>query len=357
MKKIGIIGTVGVPAKYGGFETLVENIIGDNCSADIQYIIYCSSLAYSGKKTNYKNAILKYIPLKANGIQSLVYDAWSILSALRNSDILLILGVSGSYILPIIRLFSKKRIVVNIDGLEHRRDKWNHITRKLLKYLEKCAIFNADVIIADNKGIQDYVKCEYGKSSSLIAYGGDHVLCDISHLESDVLRKYSLLKEEYAFSVCRIEPENNVHVTLEAYSICSEKIVFVGNWQNGEYGKMLKNRYGRFFNIILLDPIYDIPTLNVLRSSCKYYVHGHSAGGTNPSLVEAMFFNKPIFCFDVIYNRETTENKAYFYSDVNSLITLIENNSKCEYNGDLMREIADKNYCWKTIAKQYESLY
>ena len=358
MKKISIIGTVGVPAKYGGFESLVENIIGYNSLNNIHYTIYCSAKSYHDRQVVYKNSDLKYVHLNANGSQSILYDIISLIRATKNSDAVLILGVSGCCILPIYRLFSKKRLVINIDGLEHRRDKWGKWTRRFLKFSEEMAVKYADAIVSDNKGIQDYVKEEYGKPSVLIAYGGDHVLCDISDIEEEVLQKYALKGVDYSFSVCRIEPENNVHITLEAFRQLGTELVFVGNWERSLYGRELLERYGHCINIHLLSPIYDLKILNVLRSHCKFYIHGHSAGGTNPSLVEAMFFGKPILAYDVVYNRETTEQKAFYYDSVESLMKLTsrsyESFGECEEN---MLEIAERRYCWKHIAKQYEQLY
>lgn len=358
MKKIAVIGTQGVPAQYGGFETLVENLIGENAASDITYTVYCSSKSYPKRLSTYKEAHLKYVPLLANGSQSILYDIISVLKATRNNDILLILGVSGCIFLPLYRLFSKKRLVINIDGLEHRRDKWGKWIRRFLKFSEKMAVRYADVIVSDNKGIQDYVLEEYGKPSVLIAYGGDHVLCDISDIEEEVLQNYALKGVDYSFSVCRIEPENNVHITLEVFRQSGKELVFVGNWDRSPYGKELFERYGQCTNIHLLSPIYDLKILNVLRSHCKFYIHGHSAGGTNPSLVEAMFFGKPILAYDVVYNRETTEQKAFYYDSVESLMKLTsrsyESFGECGKN---MLEIAERRYYWKHIAKQYEQLY
>lgn len=127
MKRVSIIGTVGVPANYGGFESLVENIIGYNSPADIHYTVYCSAKSYPHRQSVYKNADLKYVPLDANGSQSILYDIVSLIKATKKSDVILILGVSGCCFLPIYRLFSKKRLVINIDGLEHRREKWGEI--------------------------------------------------------------------------------------------------------------------------------------------------------------------------------------------------------------------------------------
>lgn len=358
MIRVSIIGTVGVPANYGGFETLVENIIGENASAGIEYTIFCSSKNYSQKQSIYKNAVLKYIPLDANGVQSIPYDICSLIKATRQSDVILVLGVSGCCFLPVYRLFSKKKLVINIDGLEHRRDKWGKWTRRFLKFSERMAVKYADVVVADNKGIQDYVREEYGKASELIAYGGDHVLCDISDIEEKVLSDYSLSGVEYSFSLCRIEPENNVHITLEAFKRSGKDLVFVGNWERSQYGKELHEKYGNLSNIRLLSPIYDLKVLNVLRSHCRFYIHGHSAGGTNPSLVEAMFFQKPILAFNVIYNRETTENKAHYFANVEELQEQLERGYiSFASNAEHMGEIARRRYRWVVIARQYEDLY
>lgn len=359
-KKIAIIGTVGVPAHYGGFETLVENIIGDNCSSpNIIYTIYCSSKSYTDHKISYKNAILKYIPLEANGIQSILYDIISLFAASKHNDTIVILGVSGCCILPFYRLFYSKKLIINIDGLEHKRNKWGKWTKKFLKFSERMAINYGNIIITDNAGIQQYVKEEYQKESILIAYGGDHVITHPSEeMTKQILHKYELENIQYSFSVCRIEPENNIHLILAAFSQTTQKLVFIGNWEKSEYGKQLLTKYQAYNNIKLLSPIYDLNILNILRSNCLFYIHGHSAGGTNPSLVEAMFFKKPIIAFDVIYNRETTNNQANYFSNEKELISLIEkpyylykNNAIAMYN------IANSQYKWKTISQKYEALY
>ena len=355
MKHITIIGTQGVPANYGGFESLVENIIGDNKSPNVNYTVFCSSKDLPLQREEYKGAKLKYIPLSANGVQSIPYDMLSLLKVPKETDVILMLGVSGSLILPLFKPFSKKKFVINIDGLEHRRDKWGKAARWYLKLSEKMAIKYADVIIADNKGIQDYVKEEYGKESVLIAYGGDHVIRNMkANCEKDILTKFALEPKDYAITVCRIEPENNCHNILEAFSKTDKKLIFIGNWNRSEYGRNLKEKYSKFSNIIIQDPIYDIDILYALRKNTGMYIHGHSAGGTNPSLVEAMFFGCPILCYDVVYNRASTQEKAYYWKDVDELVDLLNRSDLC---GEVMRSIAQKEYTWKTIASQYEALY
>ena len=355
MKRVAIVGIQGVPANYGGFESLVENIIGENKSPDIDYTVFCSSKDIKSHLNEYKGAKLKYLPLSANGVQSIPYDMLSMMKIPKDADVILVLGVSGSLILPFFRLFSKKRLIINIDGLEHRRDKWGKLAKAYLKLSEKMAVKYADVIIADNKGIQDYVKEEYGKDSALIAYGGDHVIRDIDHVfERDILERFSLNSNHYAITVCRIEPENNCHKTLEAFANSDKKLIFIGNWNRSDYGRSLKEKYSKFPNIIIQDPIYDIDVLFALRKNAEMYIHGHSAGGTNPSLVEAMFFGTPIMCYDVVYNRETTKNEAYYWSNVDDLVSLLQRNN---LSGIKMKEIAQKEYTWKSIASQYEALY
>lgn len=355
MKNIAIIGIQGVPANYGGFESLVENIIGVDKSEDIRYTVFCSSKDMGERMPSYKGARLKYVPFHANGLQSVPYDIVSMMRAIRGYDTVLILGVSGCIFLPVLRLFSRNKLVVNIDGLEHRRDKWGKTARAFLKYSEKIAVKYADVIIADNKGIQDYVKEEYGKDSELIAYGGDHAIRELSpSFEQEVLDKYSLQSDDYAITVCRIEPENNCHKTLEAFSRTNKKLMFIGNWNRSEYSRALKEKYSKCPNIIIQDPIYDIDILYALRKNAGMYIHGHSAGGTNPSLVEAMFFGCPILCYDVVYNRASTLNKAYYWANEDELVDLLQRSS---LNGDAMKVVAEKEYTWKRITSQYEALY
>jgi len=360
MKKISIIGTVGLPANYGGFETLSENLT-KYLSNNFDISVYCSSKKYTNRIKKHNNAKLIYLPLQANGSQSIIYDAISIIHALFTSKTLLILGVSGCIILPFIKWHAKltnKKIIINIDGLEWQRDKFSKFAKWFLKFSEKLAVKYADVIICDNKAIQDYVKQEYNKDSALIEYGGDNA--KTVPIQDMQLQEYSFLKDNYAFSVCRIEPENNIHIILEAFNNQKDlPLVIVGNWLNNEYGSQLHSKYHNGKNIILLQPIYQKETLNLLRSNCYLYIHGHSAGGTNPSLVEAMFSNLPIIAFDVIYNRQTTENKALYFSNSFELLEIVKSNNDndiVKMKSDL-KEIADRRYLWQIIAQKYQALF
>lgn len=272
---------------------------------------------------------------------------------------MLILGVSGCIALPILRLFNKKvKIVTNIDGLEWKRQKWSSNAKKFLKYSEKLAVKYSDIVVSDNKVIQDYVMSEYCVKSELIAYGADHVTKET--ILEELFVKYPFLKERYAFKVCRIEPENNIHLILEAFSEYRNlNLIIIGNWTNSEYGKNLKDTYSKFENIYLLDPIYEQNILNQIRSNCYIYMHGHSAGGTNPSLVEAMYLGLPIFAFGIDYNKETTRYNAKYFDNKTHLVTLLKNISTDELVniGTNMKKTAQENYTWERISNQYAQLF
>ena len=173
-------------------------------------------------------------------------------------------------------------------------------------------------------------------------------------------QEYIFCQKNYAVSVCRIEPENNTHLILEAFSRQTKMpLVIVGNWKNSGYGLSLLQQYSSFSNIHLSDPIYNPEKINFLRSSAFLYVHGHSAGGTNPSLVEAMFLGLPILAFDCVYNRYTTENQCLYWSDADELYTYIANyeNAKSDAMGKSMKQIAERRYKWEKITAKYEKLF
>lgn len=358
MKRIAIIGTVGVPANYGGFETLVENIIGDNASANIEYTVFCSSKDCAIRPTVYKGAKLKHIGFHANGIQSIPYDILSLFKSIRSYDVVLILGVSGCIVLPLFKALSKSKVIVNIDGLEWKRDKWGKFAKWFLKLSEKVAVNFADVVVADNQGIVDHVQQCYNKSAELIAYGADHVTRSISNEQKEsILAQYGLMINNYAITVCRIEPENNCDIILKAFADSGYPLIFIGNWNKSEYGRNLKAAYSQISNINIVDAVYDLDTLYVLRTNCEYYIHGHSAGGTNPSLVEAMYCRCNIIAYDVVYNRETTENKAQYFKNSHDLTSFIKHKDSYISNAKYMFDIANRRYTWCIIARQYASLY
>jgi glycosyltransferase involved in cell wall biosynthesis len=355
--RVAIIGTVGVPANYGGFETLVENLAQYHkaSAAPEAVTVYCSARAYTQRPATYEGVALRYIPLNANGAQSIPYDMWSMLSAVvRGTDTILILGVSGTLILPLIRVISRARIITNIDGIEWKRDKWGTFQRKLLKLSEALAVRLSHRVIADNGAIADYVRAEYGTDCAVIAYGGDHAVQAVAAPLTEIIPP-----ARYAFNVCRIEPENNVHMMLEAFADSADfPLICVGNWDRSAYGSNLKARYASAPGLRLLDPIYDTGKLKTLRAGAAAYIHGHSAGGTNPSLVEMMHFGVPVIAFDCSFNRHSTDNKAIFFTDAADLRHKLATTDAqtLATTGEAMQKIAQERYTWAAIGAAYFTL-
>jgi len=349
-----IVGSVGLPARYGGFETLTANLVEyrDRHALDCDLTVYCSSKAYTDRPEHYGSAKLRYVPLNANGPSSVVYDALSILDAIRRRDrVILVLGVSGAIVLPLARMFSRARLIVNIDGLEWKRPKWSRPAALFLKWSERIAVRFAHVVVADNRGIIDHVAQAYGREAIEIPYGGDHAVALLPEAA-----KRTAAAAPYALMLCRIEPENHIHTILEAFARSGTlPLRAVGNWNASDYGVKLRERYRDHPQIHIEDPVFDKQALSTLREGASLYVHGHSAGGTNPALVEMMHFALPVVAFDCTYNRHTTENQADYFADVDALATILSqfDPDASREQAERMGEIARRRYTWEIVGRQY----
>ena len=356
--KVAIIGSAGIPAKYGGFETLAHHLslqLQHNCDLHV----YCSTKTASKEDnaSGFKNTKRHFIPLSANGKMSILYDVISLFHALFYADVLIVLGVSGALFFPFVKLFSNAKIITNVDGIEWRRGKWSVIAKYFLKKFEKIAVKFSDVIVADNKAVVDYVCDTYNINAVYIPYGADHVA--YYPISNELKRIYPWLNKTYAVKVCRIEPENNVEMILKTFVDYSQlNLVLIGNWDNSEYAISLRNKYANYPNIFLIDAIYDEKILNAIRANALMYIHGHSAGGTNPSLIEAMMLSLPVFSFDVSFNRYTTDGNAIYFKNEEELFTLLNTITVKELKRvaiDLTM-VAQKNFIWKNVTNEYFSL-
>lgn len=351
--KLSIIGSVGIPARYGGWETLIENL-ADHIGNKFEVTIFCSSKIYKKKVKKYKNCHLVYINLLPNGFQSIFYDALSLYKSNKFADVTLVLGISAAIFFPLIKN-KKNRIIINLDGIEWKRSKWGFFTKIFLRLSEFFAVKFSDHIVTDNKGIFNYILKTYNQVSTQITYGGDHV--KQINLNKKLANIFKVPKY-YAFSVCRIEPENNIEMILNCFSKLNLNLLIVGNWNSSEYGKNLKKKFGVFYNINMLDAIYDQQLLDQIRSNAFIYIHGHSAGGTNPSLVEAMSLGLPILAYDVSFNRYTTDNSCLYFKSEKELYLLILKIDEYSISkiSIKMKRIARSKYKWKKVAKQYLTL-
>jgi glycosyltransferase involved in cell wall biosynthesis len=363
---LSIVGTVGLPASYGGFETLAEQLT-QRLFVKRSIQVFCAGKRYPnrvGRPQKAFGATLNYVEWDANGWQSIPYDFISLWRAAGNSETILVLGVSGCLLLPLIRLlWPKTRIVTNVDGLEWKRQKWGLIAGFVLRISEWSAVAFSHAVVADNESIRRHISKSYGRQSHLISYGGDQVFWNEQTPQPGIditdLRDTRFGRGHYFFSVCRIEPENQISEILAAFAQTPEaNLVIVGNWTVSPYAQKLRIKYREVSNIQLIDPIYDQGRLCALRKHAKAYVHGHSAGGTNPSLVEAMFAGSPVMAFDVDYNRYTTHDQAIYWKDTSQLIERIclTTNSELFEVSARMTEIAHHYYTWSIVIQQYENI-
>lgn len=349
--RVAILGSVGVPARYGGFETLAEQLVRFHADTDRAETlrVYCSGPAYPDQVAHFGKAELIYSRYRANGASSILYDAATLRHATAHGvDIVLLLGVSGAVALPILKRHGAK-VITHVDGQEWRRAKWSAPARAFLRGSERMAVRYSDAIIADSPSIADNLRHDYGIEGQVIAYGGDHATQALTSPPPEGL------PEEYTLALCRIEPENNVHMILEASAATRTPLVFVGNWDNSAYGRDLRARFGSVDHMRLLDPIYAAGPLYALRQGARRYVHGHSAGGTNPALVEMMHFSAPIMAFDCVFNRDTTHGQARYFQNAQELAALLS--APHEAPATTLQEIARAHYTWDKVGTAYFDLF
>jgi glycosyltransferase involved in cell wall biosynthesis len=353
--RLAIVGIRGLPNNYGGFETLAEYLV-EYLSKEIDITVFCSSRDMDTSLTSYKGAKLKYVPITSHGALGILYDSLSLINAVSKFDKVLFLGFGGGFVMPFLRK-NRNKIILNIGGLDWKRNKWSATAQKVIRKAENLLVRNSAEIVSDNIGIQQYILNTYGRESTLIAYGGDQA--EKKEITKEALLKYPFLENEYAFNVARIQPDNNINLILDSFGDQDQlPIVMVGNWSNSSYGIKTKAAYRDKKNLILLDAIYDRDELDMLRSNCKLYIHGHSAGGTNPGLVEAMFLGLPVFAYASGYNEYTTENKALYFKNKDELVSLIQGYKDLDLEtiANNLKFIADRAYRWKIVANQYKEL-
>lgn len=355
--KLAIIGAHGLPAKYGGYCTLAEYLV-EYRPDDFDVTVYCVAEEFQGGPDIYKGAHLVYLDAPARGIMAWKFHAKGIKHAIQNNtDYVLLCGSSGGFSLPFYRKH-KSKFYLNIGGIEWSRNKYGFIMQNIVRFLMKVAVKYSGHLVADNIGMKEYIKEEYNRDDSVvIAYGGDQA--HKAPITSDVAEKYPFVNEKYAVAIARIQSDNNVELLLDAFIDAPMPLVYIGNWNVTEWAKQIREKYSKYTNLILLDAIYDIPVLNQIRSNCTLYVHGHSAGGTNPSLVEAMHLGVPLACFDNGFNNNTTYNKAMYFRSVEDLKHMINSKTSEELhqNASTMKQLAMEHYQWKTIAEQYYNFF
>ena len=357
--KIAILGTRGIPNNYGGFEQCAEHLSVGLVGKGHNVTVY-SPYFHPYKEDTYQgvNIIRKQSPqhLIGNSASNFIYDYLCFRDAVRKDfDIILELGLITSSLSIIFCNHKEKVVATNLDGLEWKRSKWSNIVKKITKTLERYGVKYSDYLIADNIGIQEYIKDEYNRESEYIAYGS----VDIKAPKMDCLLDYGI-KSDYLLSIARLEPENNLEMMFDAYikSAISFPYIVVGNHIT-PYGDFLKDKY-RNKGIIFLGGIFNKEHLDNIRHYSKLYLHGHSVGGTNPALLEAMAAETLILAHDNKFNKSVIEENALYFSSSNELAKLLVDATLFN-NKDTMVQCnldkIDRVYRWSVVVDQYEDYF
>lgn len=355
--KLAIVGAHGLPAKYGGYCTLAEYMAVYR-PEDFDVTVYCAADEYAEHPNMYKGVHLEWVKYPARGIKAWQFHTYGIKHALANgADKILLCGPNGGFTLPFYGKY-RERFYLNVGGVEWQRNKYNWIMRKIMRLLMKSAVRSSAHLVADNVGMHEYYIVEYGRNDSVvIAYGGDQAKEE--EITDETRKKYPFVDGKFALAIARIQSDNNTEMLLEAFKDGPMPLVYIGNWNVTEWSKELRQKYTNNPNLILLDAIFDIPLLNQIRSHCSLYIHGHSAGGTNPSLVEAMHLGVPLLCCDNGFNNNTTFHKAFYFKSTEDIKKILKNTSEEEFTNEAatMKELAIQHYKWETIVKQYYDFF
>jgi len=349
--RVGLLGSRGVPNRYGGFEEFAEQVCKYWADSGHDVFVYCED---NEQKEVFAYEKVNQIFIKASilpGLSQFIYDYRCTKHALTlNLDVIYHAGYATSVFGNLV--FKKEldgKLVYNMDGLEWKRSKFNKVTRWLTRKLEKAAALSGAELVSDNKGIQDYLKAEYGVSSTLIEYGADII--------SDEIECFEQYPESYDLVIARFEPENHIEEIIAAYENQKEaNLVLVANMGTKLY-KKLSSRVEQAQNIIFNGPIYNKSELAYLKSHCRYYIHGHSVGGTNPSLLEALAGGCNILIHDNDFNKDVVGQYGQTWSNQTKLENLISKNAERFTTSDDQKKYCAKRFNWKLIAEKHLELF
>ena len=387
-KNIFIIGSNGIPANYGGFETFVENLTAYKIDENIKYHVAC--LAKDNKEFEYNNARCFNVNVPNIGAaKAEYYDLVALEKTIKyikkNNIQNAIVYVLGTGVGLFIWLYKKRlhklnaQLFVNPDGLEWTRDKWNSILKKFFKICEKKMAKNADLLICDSVNIENYMKQTYKKykpNTTFIAYGSnvqteEHNEKEDQQDSNQKLNKWyeknKLQENEYYLIVGRFVPENNYETMIKEFMKTSthKDLVIITNVEKNKFYSKLQQEtnFEKDKRIKFVGTVYDTTMLKNIRKNAYAYIHGHEAGGTNPSLLEALSTTNLNLLLDVGFNKEVAKDGAIYWSKKEgSLSSLIKDVEKLpakeidEYSTKAKRRI-EEDYTWQKVVKQYEELF
>ena len=355
--RLAILGTRGIPNNYGVFEQFAQYLSYNLDKVDYDVYVYNShNHPYQDVKWKGVNIIHKYDPEYAIGATGqFVYDLNCILDCHRRGfDIVFQLGYTSSAIWGVLLPRSSMRII-NMDGLEWKRAKHSKLARYFLRFSERLAVISNDLLISDSLGIKNYIYGKYRRESIYIPYGANV----FDRPNSEILESYNVSPHEYNILIARLEPENNIETILAGVETSNSRFPFlVIGKTNTKHGKYLLNRFQNNKQIRFLGGIYNQSDLDNFRYFSNLYFHGHSVGGTNPSLLEAMGCRALIVAHDNIFNRSILNLNAHYFKSEKDVIKCldIKKEDYQEYLENNLLMIQNK-FSWDTITRKYDKLF
>jgi glycosyltransferase involved in cell wall biosynthesis len=357
--KIAILGTRGIPNHYGGFEQYAELLSVFLVKQGFDVTVY-NSHNHPYQELTYKGVTIKHIfdPEKKLGtIGQFFYDLGCILDTRRQKfDLVYQLGYTSSAVFNF--LFpDQSTIVTNMDGMEWKRSKYNKYVQRFLKYSERIAVKRSHFLVADSLGVKDYLDHKYPVNSFFSAYTADVP----ETYTTEALKGYGLVPGAYHLLIARLEPENNVDTIMEAHTLdgVSTPLIVIGNHKT-KYGAYLTEKYKLFENIRFIGAVYDKESLNSIRHYSRIYFHGHSVGGTNPSLLEAMACSCNIIAHNNVFNNSVLGDDAWYFNDalgLNKMIVLFKENEdffrqSAIDNLEKIKSIYSEEYIFKSLKEK-----
>ncbi len=359
--KVAFLGSRGIPACYGGYETLIEELaLGIVQKGNNEVVVYCRSNYFEDKPKNLKGIKLVYLPtVRIKPLESIIHSFLSSIHVLfQDVKVVFFVDPANAPFLLLLRLFGK-RVVVHTNGLGWKRLKWNAIERKYYKFVELLCKCTANVLITDNPAMQKYYKDEYNADSVYIPYGASN------HEESNtnVYNELGIYEKKYLLLVARLEPENNPELIIKEYvkANVDMPLVVVGDSPyNPVFMKKLKQAGNE--KVIFTGFIRDQQKLNALYQGAFIYIHGHEVGGTNPSLLRAMDAATAPLAVTSPFNESVLPDCGFIFekeegSLANILKQLIAEPDKVKKISLLAKKQADTNFKWATVVKEYEKVF
>jgi len=357
--RIVILGTRGIPANYGGFETFAEHLSTRLVARGHEVTVYCRAHYTSPRQLEYQGVRLKVLPtIRHKYFDTVVHTFVSALHAIGGRyDAALICNAANSPFAPLLRVAGTP-VAINVDGLEHKRKKWNWLGRKYYLLTERLATILPNETVTDARVIQDYYAASYGAPSTMIAYGAE-----IERRPNPSVRRWRVEPNRYVLYVSRLEPENNAHLVIEAFKKVrtAHKLLIVGDAPYAhEYIKELKARARRDKRIIFTGFVFG-SDYRALQQNAYCYVHATEVGGTHPALLEAMGFGNCVLTLSAPENIEAIGDAGIIYSDENDLAEKLQRVLRDGSQVHSFRQRAQlrvqENYDWDYVVDQYERLF